>query len=200
MDDPQTGVALQAGVMTPARWPPGRLSQIATGSVESQAGGAFDASNMEGTVSFGLVSIPVNLYVATESKNIAFRQVHGVDGGRIQDKRICLVDGKEVPYTEVAKGYEMPGGAMVILTDDDLASLPVASSKSIEVREFVPLESIDPIYFDRSYYLEPQRDAVKPYLLWPRGDRQGRAAAARGSFRAARLRGRDPAEHDPVAR
>ncbi len=119
----------------------------------------------KGTVSFGLVSIPVNLYVATESKNIAFRQVHVVDGGRIQDKRICLVDGKEVPYTEVAKGYEMPGGAMVILTDDDLASLPVASSKSIEVREFVPLESIDPIYFDRSYYLEPQRDAVKPYLL-----------------------------------
>ena len=119
----------------------------------------------KGAVSFGLVSIPVNLYVATESKNIAFRQVHIVDGGRIQDKRICSVDGKEVPYTEVAKGYEMPGGAMVILTDDDLASLPVASSKSIEVQEFVPLESIDPIYFDRSYYLEPQRDAVKPYLL-----------------------------------
>ena len=70
-----------------------------------------------------------------------------------------------MPYTEVAKGYEMPGDAMVILTDDDLASLPVASSKSIEVQEFVPLESIDPIYFDRSYYLEPQRDAVKPYLL-----------------------------------
>ena len=119
----------------------------------------------KGAVSFGLVSIPVSLYVATESKNIAFRQVHVVDGGRIQDKRICSVDGQEVPYTEVAKGYEMPGGAMVILTDDDLASLPVASSKSIEVQEFVPLESIDPIYFDRSYYLEPQRDAVKPYLL-----------------------------------
>ena len=116
----------------------------------------------KGAVSFGLVSIPVNLYVATESKNIAFRQVHIVDGGRIQDKRICSVDGKEVPYTEVAKGYEMPGGAMVILTDDDLASLPVASSKSIEVQEFVPLESIDPIYFDRSYYLEPQKDAVSP--------------------------------------
>ena len=119
----------------------------------------------KGAVSVGLVSIPVNLYVATESKNIAFRQVHVVDGGRIQDKWICSVDGKEVPYTEVAKGYEMPGGAMVIVTDDDLASLPVASSKNIEVQEFVPLESIDPIYFDRSYYLEPQRDAVKPYLL-----------------------------------
>ena len=95
----------------------------------------------KGALSVGLVSIPVNLYVATESKNIAFRQVHVVDGGRIQDKRICSVDGKEVPYTEVAKGYEMPGGAMVIVTDDDLASLPVASSKNIEVQEFVPLES-----------------------------------------------------------
>jgi DNA end-binding protein Ku len=119
----------------------------------------------KGAVSFGLVSIPVSLYAATETKDIAFHQVHVVDGGRIHDKRICSVDGKEVPYTEVAKGYETPGGEMVILTDDDLASLPVASSKSVEVQEFVPLESIDPIYFDRSYYLEPQNDAVKPYLL-----------------------------------
>ena len=75
----------------------------------------------KGALSVGLVSIPVNLYVATESKNIAFRQVHVVDGGRIRGKRICSVDGKEVPYTEVAKGYEMPGGAMVIVTDDDLS-------------------------------------------------------------------------------
>ena len=136
----------------------------------------------KGAVSFGLVSIPVNLYVATESKNIAFRQVHIVDGGRIQDKRICSVDGKEVPYTEVAKGYEMPGGAMVILTDDDLASLPVASSKNIEVQEFVPLESIDPIYFDRSYCedarpagLEQKRSAAgRPLRAFPgRGDRAG---------------------------
>jgi DNA end-binding protein Ku len=119
----------------------------------------------KGAVSFGLVSIPVNLYAATETKDIAFHQVHVVDGGRIQDKRICSVDGKEVPYSEVAKGYETPGGEMVIVTDDDLASLPVASSKSIEVREFIPLESIDPIYFARSYYLEPQKDAIKPYLL-----------------------------------
>jgi DNA end-binding protein Ku len=113
----------------------------------------------------GLVSIPVSLYVATENKDITFHQVHVTDSGRIQNKRICLADGKEVPYTEIAKGYELPGGEMVILTDDDLASLPLASAKSIEVLEFVPLESIDPIYFDRSYYLEPQKAAVKPYLL-----------------------------------
>ena len=118
-----------------------------------------------GAVSFGLVSIPINLYMATESKNIAFHQVHVDDSGRIQHKRICSVDGKEVPYSQVAKGYEMPDGEMVVLADDDLASLPVASSKTIEVLEFVPLESIDSIYFDRSYYLEPQKAAVKPYLL-----------------------------------
>jgi Ku protein len=97
----------------------------------------------KGAVSFGLVSIPVSLYAATETKDVAFHQVHVVDGGRIHDKRICSADGKEVPYAEVAKGYETPGGEMVILTDEDLASLQVASSKSVEVQEFVPLESID---------------------------------------------------------
>lgn len=119
----------------------------------------------KGPVSFGLVSIPVNLYPATESKGIAFHQVHVVDHGRIHNKRICSVDGKEVPYTEVAKGYETPGGELVVLTDDDLASLPVASARTIEVLEFVSLQSIDPIYFDQSYYLEPQQSAVKPYQL-----------------------------------
>ncbi|HEY3648517.1 MAG TPA: Ku protein [Streptosporangiaceae bacterium] len=119
----------------------------------------------KGAVSFGLVSIPVSLYPATESKDVAFHQVHVVDNGRIHNKRICSVDGKEVPYTEVAKGYETPGGELVALTDDDLASLPVASTRSLEVLEFVPLQSIDPIYFDRSYYLEPQQSAVKPYHL-----------------------------------
>jgi DNA end-binding protein Ku len=119
----------------------------------------------KGTVSFGLVSIPVSLYAATASKDIAFHQVHVADNGRIHNKRICSVDGSEVPYTEIAKGYETPGGELVVLTDDDLASLPVPSARSIEVQEFLPLESIDPIYFDRSYYLEPQQSAVKPYHL-----------------------------------
>ena len=94
------------------------------------------------------------------------------------------MDGKEVPYTEIAKGYELPGGQMVILTDDDLASLPVSSAKTIEVLEFVPLESIDPIYFDRSYYLEPQRSAVKPYrLLRDALAKYGRVAIAKITLR-----------------
>ncbi|MGH3628269.1 MAG: Ku protein, partial [Sciscionella sp.] len=122
-------------------------------------------SMWKGAVSFGLVSIPIHLYVATESKNISFRQVHVTDGARIQTKRICSADGEEVPYSEVAKGHETEDGGMVILTDADIAALPVPSAKTVEVLEFVPLEAIDPIYFDKSYYLEPQQAAVKPYLL-----------------------------------
>jgi DNA end-binding protein Ku len=119
----------------------------------------------KGSVSFGLVSIPIQLYAATENKNVSLRQVHESDGGRIQYKRFCTVDGEEVPYAEIAKGYELPDGEMVVLTDADLAALPLSTQRTIDVLEFVPLESIDPIQFDKTYYLEPQKNAVKPYLV-----------------------------------
>lgn len=119
----------------------------------------------KGSVSFGLVSIPIHLYAATEDHNVTFRQVHAEDGGRIQYKRVCSLDGQEVAYRDIAKGYETPDGGMVVLTDADLADLPLPTSKGIEVVEFVPLEAIDPIQFDRSYYLEPQKAAIKPYIL-----------------------------------
>jgi DNA end-binding protein Ku len=119
----------------------------------------------KGAVSFGLVTIPIHLYSATENKNVSLRQVHESDGGRIQYKRFCSADGAEVPYGEIAKGYELGDGGMVVLTETELAELPLASSHTIDVLEFVPLESIDPIYFDRSYYLEPQKAAVKPYVV-----------------------------------
>jgi DNA end-binding protein Ku len=122
-------------------------------------------SMWKGTVSFGLVAIPVALYTATENNNVSFRQVHAEDGGRIQYKRTCTVDGEEVPYSDIAKGYELPDGQMVVLTDEDLAGLPLPTSRGVEVLEFVPLEAIDPICFDRSYYLEPQKTALKPYVL-----------------------------------
>ncbi|OZM70944.1 Ku protein [Amycolatopsis antarctica] len=119
----------------------------------------------KGAVSFGLVTIPIHLYAATENKNVTLRQVHAEDGGRIQYKRICSIDGEEVAYADVAKGYETESGEMVVLTNDDFADLPLSSSHVIDVLEFVPLESIDPIYFDRTYYLEPQKSAAKPYVL-----------------------------------
>ena len=119
----------------------------------------------KGSVSFGLVSIPIQLYAATENKNVSLRQVHEADGGRIQYKRFCTIDGAEVPYAEIAKGYELPDGEMVVITDAEMAELPLSSQRTIDVLEFVPIESIDPIQYDRTYYLEPQKNAVKPYIV-----------------------------------
>jgi DNA end-binding protein Ku len=119
----------------------------------------------KGAVSFGLVSVPVKLYSATESHDISFRQVHAQDGGRIKYKRVCSVDGEEVEYADIAKGYETDDGQMVILDDSDLAELPSNSSREISVDKFVPSSQIDPMMLDRSYYLEPDKAAAKPYAL-----------------------------------
>jgi DNA end-binding protein Ku len=119
----------------------------------------------KGAVSFGLVSVPVKLYAATENHDISFRQVHAKDGGRVKYKRVCSIDGDEVEYADIAKGYETDDGQMVILDDDDLAELPSASSREISVEKFVPSDQIDPILFEKSYYLEPDKSAAKPYAL-----------------------------------
>jgi DNA end-binding protein Ku len=119
----------------------------------------------KGAVSFGLVSVPVKLYAATESHDVQFRQVHAKDGGRIKYQRVCSIDGEEVAYADIAKGYETDDGQMVILDDDDLAELPSSSSREISVEKFVPSEQIDPILFEKSYYLEPDKAAAKPYAL-----------------------------------
>ena len=119
----------------------------------------------KGAVSFGLVSVPVKLYSATESHDISFRQVHAKDGGRIKYQRVCSVDGEEVAYADIAKGYETEDGEMVILTDDDMAELPSTSSREISVEKFVPSEQIDPLMLEKSYYLEPEKSGLKPYGL-----------------------------------
>jgi DNA end-binding protein Ku len=119
----------------------------------------------KGAVSFGLVSVPVKLYSATESKDISFRQVHAKDGGRIKYQRVCSLDGEEVEYADIAKGYETEDGEMVILTDEDMANLPSESSREISVEKFVPSEQIDPMLFEKSYYLEPEKTGAKPYAL-----------------------------------
>ncbi|GAB48578.1 non-homologous end joining protein Ku [Mobilicoccus pelagius] len=119
----------------------------------------------KGAVSFGLVTVPVRLYSATENHDIQFRQVRASDGSRIRYKRVAEADGEEVPYDEITKGYETADGRMVVLSDDDLASLPSRSSKEISVEKFVPAEQIDPMLLDKSYYLEPEGAAAKPYAL-----------------------------------
>ncbi len=153
-------------------------------------------SMWKGAVSFGLVMIPVKLYTATETKDIAFRQVHREDGGRIRFRRFCEIDNQEVPYEDVAKGYQLPDGDIVILTDEDMAELPLPTTKSIEVVQFCPAEQLDPILLNRSYYLEPEGPGERAYsLLREALEQSGRVAIAKVALRQreslATLRARD---------
>ncbi|HZC70308.1 MAG TPA: Ku protein [Jatrophihabitans sp.] len=119
----------------------------------------------KGSVSFGLVSIGVKLYAATEERDVSFHQVRRSDGVRVRYKRVAESDGEEVAYADIAKGYQLPSGETVVLTDDDFKDLPLPSARVVDVLQFVPAEQIDPIYYNRSYYLEPEKTAVKPYVL-----------------------------------
>ena len=143
--------------------------QAGAGSVSSASPSSGHPDHMraiwKGAVSFGLVSVPVKLYSATESKDISFRQVHAKDGGRIKYQRTCSLDGEEVEYADIAKGYETEDGEMVILTDEDMEQLPANSSREISVEKFVPSDQIDPMLFEKSYYLEPEKSGAKPYAL-----------------------------------
>src|SRR6266699_1365711 len=150
----------------------------------------------KGGISFGLVMIPVRLYAATEQKDIAFRQVHRADGGRIRFRRFCSVCGEEVPYEDVVKGYELPTGEMVVLDDEDLADLPLPTTKSIEVLQFAPAEQLDPILFNRSYFVEPEAAGSRAYVLLRDAlEQSGRIAIAQVALRQreslATLRSRD---------
>ncbi|MBA3309096.1 MAG: Ku protein [Nocardioidaceae bacterium] len=120
----------------------------------------------KGTISFGLVTIPIKVYSATSEQDISFRQVHEADGGRIRYKRVCEVDGKEIPYSDISKGYELPDGRMIVLNDEDFAALPLPTAKAIDVLEFVPIEQIDPLYFAKAYYLAADGPGAKPYVLF----------------------------------
>ena len=119
----------------------------------------------KGAVSFGLVNIGVRMFAATEERDVSFHQVRRSDGSRIRYRRVAEADGEEVVYADIAKGYVLPSGETVVLTDDDFADLPLPSARVVDVLQFVPAEQVDPIYFAKSYYLEPEQQAVKPYVL-----------------------------------
>ncbi len=119
----------------------------------------------KGSISFGLVSISVRLYTATEERDVSFHQVRRSDGSRVRYKRVAEADGEEVAYADIAKGYQLDNGETVVLTDEDFADLPLPTARVVDVLQFVPLQQIDPIYFAKSYYLEPEKTAVKPYVL-----------------------------------
>ncbi|MGW0182365.1 non-homologous end joining protein Ku [Nocardia sp. NPDC003345] len=119
----------------------------------------------KGSIAFGLVNVPVKVYTATEDHDIKFHQVHAKDGGRIKYDRVCTVCGQSVKFADIDKQYESPDGDKVILTDDDFAKLPVAEKHEIPVLQFVPSDQIDPILFDKTYYLEPDSTTPKAYVL-----------------------------------
>jgi DNA end-binding protein Ku len=119
----------------------------------------------KGAIAFGLVNVPVKVYSATESHDIRFHQVHAADGGRIKYQRVCSECGEIVPFQDIDKAYESDEGVRVVLTDEDFEKLPAAEKHEIPVLQFVPTEQIDPILFEKSYYLEPDSASPKAYAL-----------------------------------
>lgn len=137
----------------------------------------------KGAISFGLVTIPVSLGVAVRQKDVSFHQVHDKDGGRIRQKRVCEIDGKEVPYEHIAKGYEISKGKVVIVAKDELKALAPVSDKTISIEAFVDPVEVDPVYFERTYYVQPDAKSgagAKAYNLFANAlEKLGRAAVAR---------------------
>src|SRR6266487_4421242 len=133
-----------------------------------------------GSISFGLLNVPVKLYSAVSRKSVSFRELRQTDSSRIRHKRVAEADGEEVPYEEIVKGYEIGPEQYVVMTRDELEELDPKKTRAIEIQDFVDLEAIDPIYFDHPYYLGPDKGAERAYALLARAmaDR-GRVAIAR---------------------
>lgn len=118
-----------------------------------------------GSISFGLVNVPVKLFTAVSPKEVRFHMVHDADGARIKQKRVCSADGKEVPYEHIAKGYEISPGRYVVISREELEEFDPKVTRTIDIEEFVELGQIDPIYYQTTYYLVPDRGAAKAYAL-----------------------------------
>ena len=138
----------------------------------------------KGAISFGLVTIPVAVYPATEEKTLRFNQLHDEDGGRVRYKRVCEKDGEEVTFEHIVKGYEVEKDRYVVLTDDDFDAVPVESSRAIDIVQFVEIDEIDPVMFKKSYYLVPEETGAKAYALLREAMREDdRVGIAKVSFR-----------------
>jgi DNA end-binding protein Ku len=138
----------------------------------------------KGAISFGLVTIPVAVYPATEEKSLRFNQLHDEDMGRIRMKRVCSVDGEEVDFEHIVKGYEIEKDKYVVMTDDDFDAVPVESSRAIDIQQFVDLDEIDPILFKKSYYLVPDETGAKAYALLRQAlSEENKVGIAKVSFR-----------------
>ena len=118
-----------------------------------------------GAISFGLVNVPIKLFTATSQKDVRFHQLHDKDGARIQQKRVCSKDGEEVPLEHIVKGYEVSRDKYVLITPEELEALDPKASRTIDIQDFVDLDEIDPVYFDSTYYMVPEKGAAKAYAL-----------------------------------
>ena len=143
---------------------------------------ASPRSIWNGTVAFGLISAPVKVYSATEDRTVHFHEVHVVDEARIEHKRICSKEGKEVPYREVVKGYEVSKNEYVVLTKEEVAAAAGERSKLIDVETFVCAADIDPVFFDKTYYLGPRDEKAVYRLVRDALEQSGRAAIGRWVF------------------
>jgi DNA end-binding protein Ku len=133
-----------------------------------------------GSINFGLVTIPVKLFTAVRANDLSFNLLHAKDEGRIKYERICSVDNKPVPWDEIVKGYEYEKGEYVVLTDEDFKKVNPEATQSVEILEFVELEKIDPMFFDKPYYLEPTKQGRHAYALLREAlERAGKVAIAR---------------------
>jgi len=133
-----------------------------------------------GAIAFGLVNVPVGLYSATESKTIHFHQVQKNTGRRVRNKRVAEGSGREVDYDKIVKGYETDDGDLIIVTPEELESVEPSKTRSIEIEDFVEIDQIDPIYYDKSYFLAPADGTQKPYaLLREAMEKSGRVAIGR---------------------
>ena len=137
-----------------------------------------------GTISFGMVSIPVNLYTATESHDVRFHLLHRRDGVRLKNVRWCPKDERAVPWDDVVRGFEYTKGKYLPVSEEDLDHLPVKSVHTVDISDFVKLEEVDPIYYDKAYYLAPDEAGVKAFALLRQALQQtGRAAVAKVAIR-----------------
>ena len=118
-----------------------------------------------GAISFGLVNVPIKLFTATSQKDVRFHQLHDKDGARIQQKRVCSKDGEEVPLEHIVKGYEVSRDKYVLITPEEFEALDPKASRTIDIQDFVDLDEIDPVYFDSTYYMVPEKGAAKAYAL-----------------------------------
>ncbi len=135
-----------------------------------------------GTITFGMVNVPVKLYTATESKTIHFHEVHAADGARIEHRRICPKEDREVPFKDVIRGYEVSSGRFVVLEKDELKAAAGDRGKVIHLRDFVGAGEIEPVFFDRTYYVGSREDTDAYRLLYEALRKAKRAGVGRFSF------------------